>query len=68
MYFDFGSRKEQIIFTRLRPKCSSLKDHLLKNIIDSGLCTCEKNLYLLQCPNHIFIRNETIHKLGTFDV
>jgi hypothetical protein len=39
-YFNFGSRKEQIIFARLRLKCSSLKDHLFqKNIIESGLCT-----------------------------
>ena len=72
MYFNFGSRKEQNIFTHLRFKCSSLIDHLLKNIIDSGLCTCGKietnAQYLLQCPNYIFIRNETIHKLSTFDV
>jgi hypothetical protein len=60
-YFNFGSRKEQIIFARLRLKCSSLKDHLFqKNIIDSGLCTWGKiettAHYLLHCPN---IRNET---------
>ena len=41
------------------------KDHLFqKNIIDSGLCTCGKiettAHYLLQCPNYIFITNETI--------
>jgi hypothetical protein len=40
-YFNFGSRKEQIIFARLRLKCSSLKDHLFqKNIIDEILSMC----------------------------
>ena len=69
-YFNFGSR---IIFVRLRLKCSSLHDHLFQiNIIDSGLCTCGKiettAHYLLHYPNYIFIRNETIHTLGTIDV
>ena len=69
-YFNFGSR---IIFARLRLKYSTLKDHIFhKNIIDSGLCTCGKiettAHYLLHCPNYIFIRNETIHTLGTIDV
>ena len=42
-YFNFGSRKEQIIFARLRLKYSSLKYHIFKkNIIDPGLCTCGK--------------------------
>ena len=72
-YFNFGSRKEQIIFAHIRLRCRSLKDHLFqKNIVDSGLCTCGKiettAHYLLQCPNYIFIRNETIQTLGTIDV
>jgi hypothetical protein len=72
-YFNFGSRKEQIIFARLRLKCSSLKNHLFqKNIIDSGLCSCGKiettAHYLLQCPNYIFIRNETMQTLCNIDV
>ena len=72
-YFNIGSRKEQIIFARLRLECSSLKDHLFqKNIIDSGLCTFGKiettAHCLLQCPNYIFNRNETIQTLGTIDV
>jgi hypothetical protein len=50
-----------------------VKNHLFqKNIVDSGLCTCGKiettAHYLLQCPNYIFIRNETIQTLGTIDV
>ena len=69
-YFNFGSR---IIFAHLRLKCSSLNDHLFQiNIIDSDLCTCTKiettAHYLLHCSNYIFIRNETIHTLGTIDV
>ena len=72
-YFNFGSRKEQIIFARLRLKCSSLKDHLFqKNIIDSGLCTCGKiettAHYLLHCSNYIFIRNETIQTLSMYNL
>ena len=72
-YFDFGSRKEQIIMARLRLKCSSLKDHLFqKNIIDSGLCTCGKiettAHYLLHCSNYIFIRNETIQTLSMYNL
>ena len=69
-YFNFGSRKEQIIFARLHLRFGSLKDHLFqKNIIDSWLCTWGKIEttvhYLLQCPNYIFIRNETMQTLGT---
>ena len=49
-----------------------LKINSFKKNIDSGLCTCGKiettAHYLLQCPNYIFIGNETIHKLGTIDV
>ena len=72
-YLNFGSRKEQIIFARLRLKCSSLKDHLFqKNVFDSDLCTRGKietiAHYLLHCPNYIFIRNETIQTLPTIDV
>ena len=72
-YFNFGSRKEEIIFARLRLRLRSLKDHLFqKNIIDSGLCTCGKiettAHYLLQCPNYIFISNETIQTLDTIYV
>jgi hypothetical protein len=72
-YCNIGLRKEEIIFARLRLKCSSLKDHLFpKNIIDSGLCTSGKiettAHYLLQCPNYIFIRNETIQTPCTIDV
>ena len=41
-YFNFGSRKLQIIMARLRLQCSQLlKDHLFqKNVIDRRLCTC----------------------------
>ena len=72
-YFNFGSRKEQIIFVSLHLKCSSLKDHLFpKIVIDSDLCTCGKietaAHYLLHCPNYIFIRNAIIQTLGTINV
>ena len=37
-YFNIGSRKEQIVFARLRLKCSSLKDHLFQNILLIQVC------------------------------
>ncbi|MES9994044.1 MAG: reverse transcriptase family protein [Candidatus Thiodiazotropha sp.] len=40
-YYYSGSRKAQILHTRLRTNCSSLNlDLFLKNISDSPLCTC----------------------------
>ena len=61
MYFNFGSRKEQNIFTHLRFKCSSLIDHLLKNIIDSGLCTCGK----IETNAQYLLQVQIIYLLGT---
>ena len=40
-YFYFGDRKSQVLHTRLRTKCSSLKhDLFLKRITDTPLCRC----------------------------
>ena len=40
-HFYTGSRKAQILHTRLRTKCSSLNlDLFMKNITDSPLCSC----------------------------
>ena len=40
-YYYVGSRKSQILYTRLRTNCSCLNHDLsLKNIVDSPLCRC----------------------------
>ena len=46
-YSNFGSRKEQIIFVRLRLKCSSLKDHLFKILLIQVCVHVEKQKLLL---------------------
>ena len=71
-YFNFGSRKLQIIMARLRLQCSLLKDHLFqKNVIDSRLCTCGEientDHYFFSCLNYTNIRNDTISKLNNID-
>ena len=41
MYFHAGTRKGQILHTRIRMECSSLNSHLYsKNIINSPSCSC----------------------------
>ena len=41
MYFLAGTRKGQILHTRIRMECSSLNSHLYsKNIINSPSCSC----------------------------
>lgn len=54
-YYYFGHRRVQILHTRLRLKCSTLKHHLsCRNIVKNLLCTCRKpetnEHYLLECP------------------
>ena len=73
MYFNYGSRKEQIHFARLRLQCSPLKDHLFKkNLIDSAMCSCgrvETSLhYFFSCPKYDIIRRETIRNLPFNDL
>jgi hypothetical protein len=53
--------------------CTSIVLNVLKkNTIASGRCTCGKIEITAHClldwPNYIFIRNETIQTLGTIDV
>lgn len=54
-YYYFGHRRDKILYTRLRLKCSTLKNHLFcRNIVNNPLCTCSKpetnEHYLLECP------------------
>ena len=67
-YFYFGSRKAQILHTRLRLGCSSLKFDLFNNhVSESFNCICGSpetaQHFLLECINFNGIRNETIHLL-----
>ena len=54
-HFYIGERRLQILHTRLRTKCSSLKyDIFLRRLNDSPLCRCgdleNAEHFLLQCP------------------
>ena len=56
-YFNTGSRKAQILHTRLRTNYSSLKLYLfLKNIAETHLCSCgsieDTQHYFFHCSNY----------------
>ena len=56
-YYYAGSRKAQIVHTRLRTNCSSLKlDLFLKNMSDSPLCLCgcveDAQHFFFHCGNY----------------
>ena len=64
-YFNCGSRKNQILHTRLRLECSSLNSHLYhRNLIETQNCTCgsveSTKHFLLQCNNYRELRELTI--------
>ena len=68
-YFLTGSRQVQILHTRLRMNCSSLKYHLFsKNIVDSPLCVCGKiedtKHYFLECPLYNQLRRKYLSNLA----
>lgn len=67
-YFFYGQRLSQIYHTRLRLKCSSLKQDLYnKNLVTDPKCSCgdieTTKHYLLECKNYDHIRSITIFKL-----
>ena len=54
-HFYTGSRRMQILHTRLRTYCSSLKSDLYsKNIVDSSLCDCRSGQ--IENADHFFFR------------
>ena len=68
-YYNVGSRRGQVLHTRLRMNCSSLKQHLYYcNLEPDPLCTCgavESNEhFLLHCNKYNLIRNRYIHSLN----
>ena len=70
-YYYTGSRKAQILHTRLRTNCSSLNMGLfLKNISDSPLCRCESlqnaQHFFFHCPYFQDQRNELLNAVLQF--
>lgn len=70
-YYYTGSRKLQILHTRLRTKCSSLNNDLfLKNIVESPLCRCGSiettEHYLMKCHLYNIQRDELLNTVSHF--
>ena len=60
--YNTGIRQLQMFHTRLRPKCSSLNEHLFqRNLVPSPNCTCDmvehNSHYLLSCPKYDLARD-----------
>ena len=68
-YYSFGSRKEQIIHTRLRLKMSDLNHDLyMRHLKEDPTCSCNcgnetSEHYLLSCQNYANQRRSTINQL-----
>ena len=65
-----GSRKSQVLHTRLRTGCSSLRSDLFrKNIIDDPLCSCgqEEDIdhYFFQCTNYTVCRQIMFNEISS---
>ena len=61
----------QILHTRLRNNCSSLKHHLyLRNVVDSPNCgAIETNThYFFECPLYETIRNKLIRSISYYEI
>ena len=70
-YFHTGSRKAQILHTRLRTNCSSLNlDLFMKNITDSPLCSCgsveNAQHFLFHCHKYQAQRNELLNSISLY--
>ena len=71
-YFYAGTRKAQILHTRLRTGCSSLNyDLYRKNVVNNPLCICglleDCAHYFLFCPRYLQHRNVMLQKLEKFN-
>ena len=72
-HYYFGSRRAQILHTRLRTNCSSLNLHLfLKNITESPLCRCgsieNTEHFFLYCRYHQAQPDELISVIRPYHV
>ena len=73
-FYSVGDRKTNIVNTKLRNTCSSLKYDLFRvNIIDSPDCICGNACenachFLLECSRFNVQRSEMLHSLEIYDV
>ena len=70
-YFYTGSRKAQILHTRLRTNCSSLNlDLFLKNITDFPLSSCgsveDAQHFFFNCHKYQAQRNERLNSISLY--
>lgn len=70
-HFYIGSRKAQILHTRLRTNCSALHlDLFLKNIVDSPLCQCgsieDAQHFFFHCSTYHVQRNQLINAVSMY--
>ena len=68
-YYNTGKRLAQILHTRLRTKCSALRQHLhSKNIVDSPECDCglieDTKHYLFVCHRYADLRQELFDSIS----
>ena len=68
-YHYIGTRRGQILQTRIRLRCSALNGHLAeKNLVESPDCGCGNSKetpehYLLECDDYIQLREEMFDEL-----
>lgn len=72
-YYYIGSRRAQVLHTRLRTNCSSLNLHLfLKNITESPLCQCgsieNTEHYFLYCKYYQDQRDELLSVVTPYHI
>ena len=70
-YYFFGDRGNQILHTRLRTECSTLKFHLYRrNLIPEPYCTCgaveNTSHFLLKCPKCNAFRRELLLTVSNY--
>ena len=54
LYYSYGNRKANILHTRLRNNCSSLKSDLFRCNLTND-CACECNHYIVENVQHFFL-------------
>lgn len=64
-FYYTGDRLSQILHTRLRTECSSLKQHLFhRNLVPNPNCICgeveSNNHFLLECPRYNLLREDLL--------
>ena len=65
-YYYVGSRRGQVLHTRIRTRCSALKQHLyLRNIETNPYCQCGQvesaAHFLLECSNYTNLRADLLN-------